>query len=110
MTLVPFSESGNNTVPSMDDRRVYEVMGGPVDEKAAVQTDFEGRKLTRGEGSLKIEDGVNTLVTPAKVTVRWRFGTVTAATVDGATVELKTGADGPYVEFSHTGTNLVEWK
>jgi len=42
--------------------------------------------------------------------VRWRFGTVRSATVNGAPVAVQAGADGPYVEFDHTAESVVEWK
>ena len=110
MTLVPTSESGNSDVKTMDDRRVYEVISPFTATAPATQTDFEGRVLVVGANSLKITDSaatssntMATLVTPARVTVRWRFGRVSSATVDGASVEVKNGADGPYVEFSHAG-------
>jgi len=110
MTLVPSSESGNSDVKTMDDRRVYEVIGPFAANAPAAQTDFEGRALTRDANSLKIVDSETTLVKPARVTVRWRFGHVSSVTVDGASVELQNGADGPFVEFSHSGESLVEWK
>ena len=110
MTLVPVAESQNNDVKSMDDRRVYEVISPFIASEPATQTDFEGRVLVRDANSLKITDSAATLVTPARVTVRWRFGRVHGVTVDGASVEVQSGVDGPYVEFSHAGESLVEWK
>ncbi|HXB62312.1 MAG TPA: TIM-barrel domain-containing protein [Acidobacteriaceae bacterium] len=117
MTLVPASESNTTDVKSMDDRRVYEVINPFTADAPATQTDFEGRVLTRDANSLKITDGAApslnttmTLVTPTRVTVRWRFGHVNSVTVDGASVELQSGPDGPFVEFSHAGESLVQWK
>ena len=55
MTLVPPSESGNTAVKSLDDRRVYEVIGGGAGQTAV--TDFEGRALVRTAHSLKINGG-----------------------------------------------------
>jgi len=46
----------------------------------------------------------------ARVVVRWRFGTVAAATVNGAAATVETGADGPFVEFNHTAESLVAWQ
>ncbi|HEY0306793.1 MAG TPA: TIM-barrel domain-containing protein [Acidobacteriaceae bacterium] len=109
MTLVPVSESGNNDVKSMDDRRVYEVITGFSGDESNSQTDFEGRTLTRSASTLTIVDGEKS-PSPARVTLRWRFGKLRSVTVDGAGVELQSGADGPFVEFSHTGTSLVEWR
>jgi alpha-D-xyloside xylohydrolase len=107
MTLVPQSESGNATVKSLDERRVYEVIGdgaggGGVGETRL--TDFEGRMLVRGAGSLKIAGS------KARVIVRWRMGKVASATVNGAAVTVQVGADGPFVEFDHAAESLVEWK
>jgi alpha-D-xyloside xylohydrolase len=110
MTLVPTSESNNSDVKTLDDRRVYEVISPFTGTAPAAQTDFEGRVLTRDANSLKIVDSAATLVKPSRVTVRWRFGHVSGVTVDGASVELQSGADGPFVEFSHAGESLVEWK
>jgi alpha-D-xyloside xylohydrolase len=105
MTLVPQSESGNTTVKSLDDRRVYEVLPGGADSSDARITDFEGRVVVRGARSLKISGS-----SAARVIVRWRFGTVTKATVNGVPVLVKAGADGPYVEFDHGADSLVEWE
>jgi len=110
MTLVPTAESGNSDVKTMDDRRVYELIAGFSSDESKSQTDFEGRTLTRSATTLTIVDSATTLITPARVTVRWRFGKVYSVTVNGASVELQSGTDGPFVEFSHAGTNLVEWR
>ncbi len=101
MTLVPARESGNTTVHSLDDRRVYELMPGA---EAAAITDFEGRKVTRSAGSLTIEGS------PAKVTVRWRFGQANNVRVNGQTVNVNWDADGPSASFDHTGTTTVTWE
>jgi alpha-D-xyloside xylohydrolase len=101
MTLVPPAESGNSTVKSLDDRRVYELIaGGPAETKI---TDFEGRAVTRTGSSLKISGAA------AKVTVRWRFANVASVTVDGAPAKVHAGPDGSYVEFEHTAESLVDW-
>ncbi len=103
MTLVPQSESGNTTVKSLDDRRVYEVIGsGAGDAKI---TDFEGRVVVRAGRSLKITGS-----SAARVIVRWRFGTVGRVSVNGVAVTVQSGADGPFCEFDHTGESLVEWE
>jgi alpha-D-xyloside xylohydrolase len=103
MTLVPEKESGNATVQSLDDRRVYELIGGSAGETRI--TDFEGRMVVRGARSLKISGGP-----AARVTVRWRHGTVASVTVNGVAVQVQTGADGPSVEFDHAAESLVEWQ
>lgn len=104
MTLVPREESGNATVKSMDDRRVYELFPAATDLRPTSIEDFEGRKLTRTEGSLKIEGK------PARITVRWRFGDLHSVSVNGENKAVQTTADGPYVEFSHSGKSTVDWR
>ena len=108
MTLVPQSESGNTTVKSLDDRRVYELIGsGPGDaaSKEIRLTDFEGRVVVRSGRSLKITGN-----SAAHVIVRWRFGTVASATVNGAPVAVEPGPDGPHIEFDHAAESLVAWR
>jgi alpha-D-xyloside xylohydrolase len=102
MTLVPTTESGNSSVKSLDDRRVYELL--PGDAKSVTITDFEGRTLSRSGHSLEIDGKA------AKVTVRWRFDSVTAVTLGNAPLELHTDAAGRYVEFDHSGRSTVSWK
>jgi len=103
MTLVPQKESGNAKVKSLDERRVYEVIGGGAGETKI--TDFEGRVMVRAARSLKISGGP-----VARVIVRWRFGTVTNAKVNGVAVQVQAGADGPSVEFDYAAESLVEWE
>jgi len=102
MTLVPQKESGNSTVKSLDDRRIYEVVGGGAGETTL--TDFEGRAVTRTANSLKVTGEA------AHMTVRWRFGSVANATVNGVAATIETGADGPFVAFDHAAESVVEWK
>ena len=65
MTLVPQSESGNTTVKSLDDRRVYELN----DLSGSGRTmDFEGRSVVRTGKTLKISGD-----SAAHMIVRWRF-------------------------------------
>ena len=108
MTLVPQSESGNTTVKSLDDRRVYELIGsGPGDaaSKEIRLTDFEGRVVVRSGRSLKITGN-----SAAHVIVRWRFGTVASATVNGAPATIQSSPDGPTIEFDHATESLVAWQ
>ena len=99
MTLVPQSESGNTTVKSLDDRRVYELVGAG---DAAI-TDFEGRTVTRHGNELKIAgDSV------AHVIVRWKFVKPQHVTVNGAEVPM--GEDGASVEFDHLKESVVDWQ
>jgi alpha-D-xyloside xylohydrolase len=99
MTLVPQSESGNTTVKSLDDRRVYEIVGAG---NAAI-TDFEGRKVVREGNSLKISGD-----SAAQIIVRWRFAKPQHVTVNGA--EVQTGDEGSSVEFDHLKESAVAWQ
>jgi len=101
MTLVPQSESGNSSVKSLDDRRVYEVYGNGD----STQTDFEGRVITRTGSLLRISGDA-----PAHVLVRWRFGGVKSVTVNGATVKLQSRDGGAFVEFDHAKESLINWE
>jgi alpha-D-xyloside xylohydrolase len=102
MTLVPQSESENTAVKSLDDRRVYEVVGSAGDAKI---TDFEGRVVVRAGRTLKISGS-----SAARVIVRWRFGTVAKVSVNGVSVAVQAGADGPFCEFDHASESVVEWE
>lgn len=102
MTLVPQSESGNETVKAMDDRRVYEV----IDGTSAQITDFEGRKVERGTSSLKIAGD-----SAARMIVRFRNMHPRSVTVNGEAAKISTGSDGqPFVEFDHTKVSAVAWQ
>jgi alpha-D-xyloside xylohydrolase len=104
MTLVPQSESGNSKVKSMDDRRVYEVIGGGGSADTTM-TDFEKRVVVRGANSLKITGD-----SAAHMIVRWRFDRVKNATVNGAAVKVQTDAAGEFVEFDHLKESVVTWQ
>jgi alpha-D-xyloside xylohydrolase len=105
MTLVPQSESGNTTVKSMDDRRVYELIDGAGTGIAAT-TDFEGRKIERGVASLKITGDK-----AAHMIVRWRSAHPHTVTVNGTAAKLSTGESGePFVEFDYTKESVVAWQ
>lgn len=104
MTLVPPAESGNTTLHALDNRRVYEVIGGAAEMPDTTITDFEGRTVSRRAHSLRIEGKA------ARVTVRWRFGNVSGATVNGTPVTLAANVDGPSIEFDHTSSSVVEWQ
>jgi alpha-D-xyloside xylohydrolase len=108
MTLVPQSESGNSTVKSLDDRRVYEVIGSGPGNAAAKETrltDFEGRSVVRSGRTLKISGN-----SAAHVIVRWRFGALSGATVNGAPIAVQPTPDGPTIEFDHAAESLVAWQ
>ncbi len=102
MTLVPQSESGNTQVKSMDDRRVYELIDGGG---GASITDFEGRRVERGEHSLKIAGD-----SAAHMILRWRSGKPSKVTVNGAEVKVESGESGAFVEFDHLKESLVGWE
>ena len=104
MTLVPQSESGNSKVKSLDDRRVYEVIGGGGSADTTI-ADFEKRVVVRGANSLKITGD-----SAAHMIVRWRFDGVKSATVDGAAVKVQTDAGGEFVEFDHLKESVVTWQ
>jgi alpha-D-xyloside xylohydrolase len=104
MTLVPQSESGNSKVKSMDDRRVYEVIGGAGSADTTI-TDFEKRVVVRSANSLKIAGE-----SAAHVIVRWRFDRVKDATVNGAAVKVQTDTAGNFVEFDHLKESVVAWQ
>jgi alpha-D-xyloside xylohydrolase len=103
MTLVPQSESGNTAVKSLDDRRVYEVIG--AGSGSSKLTDFEGRVVVRAGRTLKISGN-----SAAHIIVRWRFGTVTSATVNGVPVTVQRTPDGPSIEFDHAAESVVAWQ
>jgi alpha-D-xyloside xylohydrolase len=87
---------------------VYELIGsGPGDaaSKEIRLTDFEGRVVVRSGRSLKITGN-----SAAHVIVRWRFGTVASATVNGAPATVEPGPDGPHIEFDHATESLVAWQ
>jgi alpha-D-xyloside xylohydrolase len=115
MTLVPQSESGNTTVKSLDDRRVYELIGsgsgasgsgeiGPASGETRI-TDFEGRTVVRSGRTLRITGN-----SAAHIIVRWRFGSVASATVNGVATPVESTPDGPAIEFDHSAESLVAWQ
>ena len=105
MTLVPQSESGNTTVKTLDDRRVYEIVG-PAAATATSILDFEGRTILRSENTLQITgDSV------AHIILRWRFITPHSATVNGASVAIHNDANGiPTIEFDYSGNTAIAWQ
>lgn len=104
MTLVPQRESGNASVKTLDDRRVYEVFPGDPAAGEATRTDFEGRVVERGARSLKITGD-----SAAEITVRFRFAQVGGVMVNGKPVKVQSGAGGQYVEFDHLKESVVSW-
>jgi hypothetical protein len=104
MTLVPPEQSGNASVKSLDDRRVYELWPTGSDFKSDAITDFEGRTLSRTAHSLEINGHA------ARVTVRWRFDPVTSVTPGDTPLELHSDAGGRYVgDGCHVSLSLSRW-
>jgi alpha-D-xyloside xylohydrolase len=105
MTLVPQSESGNKTVTSLDDRRVYELIG-PAAASASSITDFENRTILRSENTLAITGD-----SAAHIILRWRFTTPHSATVNGQPVSIANDPNGiPTIEFDHTSSSSIAWQ
>jgi alpha-D-xyloside xylohydrolase len=105
MTLVPQSESGNKTIKTLDDRRVYELIG-PAATVATSITDFEGRTILRSDNTLTITgDSI------AHVILRWRFTTPQGVTLNGNPLSIIPDANNiPTVEFDYTGNANIAWK
>ena len=103
MTLVPPEQSGNTSIKSLDDRRVYELWPTAPDFQSATITDFEGRTLSRAASTLEINGHA------ARITLRWRFDAVTSVTLGDTALELHTDSGGHYVEFNHAGRSTVHW-
>ena len=103
MTLVPQSESGNSEVKSLDDRRVYEMIG----DAGACGCELDGlRGAERGAEREVAEDSGDSA---AHMIVRWRFAKPKSVTVDG-----QAGAVGGWrealVEFDHLKESVVAWQ
>ncbi len=106
MTVTP--ADGGATVQAMDDRRVWEVVGDAGETVQA--TDFEGRTVVRAGRSLVIEpakdgDGAK----PVRATVRWRFGGVASATVNGSAMGTSAKGMATEVTFPMKGRVEVKW-
>ena len=103
MTLVPWTGAGAPPVPTLDDRRVYEVYPGAI---RSLQ-DFEGRRLdvSAGEG----RTGLKLTGAPARVTIVWRFRRPTHATLDGRPLALQRAGASVAVTFAHTADSHLVW-
>jgi alpha-D-xyloside xylohydrolase len=105
MTLVPEAESGNKTVKTLDNRRVYELLG-PAAATPTRITDFESRTLVRTGDTLTI-----TGAAPAHIILRWRFATPHIATIDGTATPIKADANGVLTaEFDYAGSADISWQ
>ncbi len=112
MTLVSPADSGNKTVHSLDNRRVYEILGAASGADTTF-TDFEGRILTRSGNTLKItaSEAAPASADKTQIIIRWRFVTPHSASVNGATLPLKNDPNGvPIIEFDATATDTISWQ
>jgi alpha-D-xyloside xylohydrolase len=104
MTLVPAAESGNATIKTLDERRIYEIVGSspePITTK-----DFEDREIVHSGTSLKISGSAK-----AHIIVRWKFVPVQSATIDGTTLQVQSTNGVSSAEFDYTGSPVtVDWK
>jgi alpha-D-xyloside xylohydrolase len=104
MTLVPAAESGNAAIKTLDERRIYEIVGSSTG--ATTTNDFEGRTILHTGDSLRISGAKK-----AHVIVRWKFVPVHSATLNGAAVNLVTSDGETAAEFDYAGSPVtVEWK
>ena len=112
MTLVSPTDSGNKTIHSLDNRRVFEIVGAAADNEISF-IDFEGRKVTRSGSTLKItaaEAGSN-VPDKTRIFLKWRFLTPHSASVDGANVPIQSDENGmPQIEFEQGANDIVLWQ
>ena len=103
MTLVPWRGAGAPPVPTLDDRRVYEIYPGP----ARSLVDFEGRRLDVSRAG----DRTTLAVTgaPARVTVVWRFEHPAHATLDDRPVALEATGGSVSLTFTHSAESRLVW-
>jgi alpha-D-xyloside xylohydrolase len=101
MTLVPSSESGNTSIKTLDDRRIFEIVGSSAED--VTETDFEGRTLVHSGNKLTISGEKK-----AHITLRWKFANARGVTLEGAAI---TAQNGGAVEFDYAGTPVtVAWR
>lgn len=104
MTLVPWTGAGAPPVPTLDDRRIYEIYPGP----ARSLQDFEGRRLNVSAGADRT--ALTLTGAPARVMIVWRFQHPTHATLNGRPVELRSEGGSAEATFAHaTESRLVWW-
>ena len=97
MTLAPANPA--DSVPGLDDRRVYDLYPGP----SRSLTDFEGRRLVRTGNRLRITGKA------ARVTVVWRFERLGGVTRNGVPLALHSSGDSTFVTFPHSGVTRISW-
>ncbi|MGA2770444.1 MAG: TIM-barrel domain-containing protein [Bryobacteraceae bacterium] len=104
MTLVPPGEYKDQTVKSLDNRRVYEIYPGA---QLRSITDFEGRTIAPGPQPASLVVAGE----PARVTLRWRFNGPAAVSVNDRKLDTVKAADGSVsVEFDHQATSRLRWE
>ncbi len=104
MTLVPWKGTGAPPVPTLDDRRVYEIYPGPHRDL----TDFEGRRL-----AFRVEEDRTTLRLtgkPARVTIVWRFAHPRSARLNEAPLPVEVAGGIASVPFTHAAESRVTWR
>ncbi len=115
MTLVPADESGNQKVHTLDNRRVFEILGEAAQSDTRI-TDFEGRTLVRSGDTLKITPPDFGTAAPAKnltphIILRWRFVTPHSVTVNGRNATLENDPNGlPAIGFDLNAATTVAWQ
>ena len=104
MTLVPAAESGNKTIHTLDNRRVYELLG-PASSSPTIVEDFENRKLVRIANTLTINGKA-----PAHIILRWRFSSPSAINVNGVAATPQEGEGYTSIEFDYTAPTRINWQ
>ena len=103
MTLAPWTGAGPAPVPTLDDRRVYEIYPGPPRELR----DFEGRRLAvgaaRGRARLRLTGPA------ARVTIVWRFERPREVRLNGAPLALESEGGLASVTFAHAADDRLVW-
>lgn len=103
MTLVTWRGAGTPPVPSLDDRRIYEIYPGP----ARSLVDFEGRRLDLSAGAGPTS--LDVTGAPARVTIVWRFQHPEHVTLDGHPVALRLEGRSASVTFAHAADSHLLW-
>ena len=103
MTLVPWSGAGAPPVPTLDDRRIYEIYPGAPRSLE----DFEHRRLdasrSAGRTTLRLTGA------PARVTIVWRFGRPGHVTLDGRPVAVRPEGRSASLTFAHAADSRLAW-
>ena len=115
VTLVPTAESANKDLHTLElgehARRIYELLGPPAATPTSI-TDFEGRILTRAGDTLTISAPTLNVPKSTRVILRWRFSNPHTATLNGATLPIRTDPSGiPTAEFDQPDTAAkIAWQ